>query len=609
MNLRTRVILGQLPLIAALVVVCVLALLTVRWQGGSAEIILTNNYRSVLAAQRMKETLERMDSASLFLLAGERARGEAQIRAQRLRFEEELQVEEGNVTESGEQEAVQFLRAAWQRYQSALDTHLALTEPEPLHAHYFQFLEPLFLKVKRGADAVLAINQDAMLRKSDQVKRLTREVSAWMTLTAAGALLLGLAGSVALIGRILRPVTVLTHTAHRLGAGDLDARATVHGPGELVVLGRELNALAERIQHYQRSSLGQLLQAQLAAQAAIDSIPDPVLLFGIEGQMLNVNRAAEERLGVHIQAEAADPLGQLSPSIRQALQQARMHVLEGRGSYSPSGFEEAVAASSLSGELWLLPRAEPVYGEKEGIIGATVILQDVTRLRRFNELKNDLVAAVAHEFRTPLTSLHMAIHLLAEALAGPLTEAQQELLLAAREDCERLQRIVNDLLDLARIQSGRVQMTLVPTEPAELVHGAVEAARDTASAQGIGLSAEVLTLDQRVLAEPQRVALVFSNLISNALRHTPPQGTVVVRARSQSEGVRFEVSDSGEGIAPEHQRQLFERFFQVPGARHGSAGLGLSICQEIVRAHGGQLGVESALGEGSTFWFVLPEGG
>src|SRR6185369_11217788 len=153
------------------------------------------------------------------------------------------------------------------------------------------------------------------------------------------------------------------------------------------------------------------------------------------------------------------------------------------------GFEEAVKVPSSEGDRYFLPRATPVYEEQGGIAGATVILQDVTRLRRFDELRNDMVATVAHEFRTPLTSLRMAIHLCLEEAVGPLTPKQAELLWAGREDCERLQGIVDDLLDLSRIQSGRIELQLKPVAPGELLEGALHAHRAAAQAKGVTFEA------------------------------------------------------------------------------------------------------------------------
>jgi signal transduction histidine kinase len=236
----------------------------------------------------------------------------------------------------------------------------------------------------------------------------------------------------------------------------------------------------------------------------------------------------------------------------------------------------------------------------------TTLFQDVTRLRRFDELKNDLVATVAHEFRTPLTSLRMAIHLLAEETVGPLVPKQADLLQAAREDCERLQGFVEDLLDLSRIQAGRIELHRRSVSSGSVLAAAVDTMQPHAREAGITLAVGPLTIDRPVLADPERLALVLNNLVSNALRHTKAGGRVELRAAPDDGAVRFEVSDSGEGIAAEHLPKLFERFSRVPGSTPGGTGLGLYICKEIVEAHGGRIGVESDIGHGSIFWFTVP---
>jgi signal transduction histidine kinase len=265
-----------------------------------------------------------------------------------------------------------------------------------------------------------------------------------------------------------------------------------------------------------------------------------------------------------------------------------------------------VALPTREGPRYLLPRANPVAGEEGGIIGLTIVFQDVTRLRRFDELKTDMVATVAHEFRTPLTSLRMAIHLCADGVVGPLTDKQADLLFAARDDCARLQSIVDDLLDLSRIQAGHIELHRRNVSAMALIQQTLDEHRELARQAQVELEVGAPSIDRPVTADPDRVDLVLSNLVSNAIRHTPPHGRVDVRAAPDKDGVRFEVRDSGPGIAAEHIPRLFERFYRTPEAPPGGAGLGLYICKEIVTAHGGRIGVESDPGHGAVFWFTLP---
>ncbi|HEX2570470.1 MAG TPA: ATP-binding protein [Polyangia bacterium] len=604
MNLRTKLLLAQVPLIAGLIALGVTGRAATTTLGRSSELILKDNYRSVLAAERMKEAIERIDSASLFLVAGRAARAQAQLDDNCRRFEAELAVQEGNITEPGEIESTRRLRERWTAYRGALDRFQSRPAGERADA-YFTGLEPLFLGVKGAADEVLSINQDAMVAKSERARRTAHRLDLVMLTATLLVALLGVAASSVVTTRLLRPLGVLGQAVRRLGEGDPEARAVLAGRDEIALLAREFNTMADRLDQYRRSSLGELLQTQQEAQSAIDSLPDPVVILGVgPGDVRNVNQAAESLLRLRVGANggaAADP------AIRDMLERVRDHVARGRGPWAPRSLDEAVRVVLPDGERRLLPRATPLYGEAGEVAGVTVMLEDVTRLHRLDELKNDLVATVAHEFRTPLTSLRMAIHLCVEQVVGPLTAKQEELLHAAREDCERLQAIIDDLLDLSRIQAGRMVLDRRAVEVAALVEAVLEAQRGAAAERNLTLAAEGLAERDAGLvdADAERAQLVLGNLLGNALRYTPAGGRVVVRVEPGEKSVRFLVSDTGPGIAREYHEAIFEKFFRLPG-QQGGAGLGLYIVKELVQAHGGQVGVESDAGQGSLFWFTLP---
>ena len=604
MTLRSRLLLAQSPLALALAVVAVFSVLTTHRLGRAGERVLSDNYRSVLAAQRMKESIERLDSAALFVVIGERDRGLGLAREHRPAFERELQVEERNITEPGEAQAARRLRDSWMRYQADYEAFLAASTEE-LRERYLRVVQPGFLAVKAAADEILSLNQDAMVLKSTRVRRDSDFVETAVVVGVLGALVLGLLASAALTARVLRPVAVLGQAVRRLGQGDYAVRARVPegGGSEIAQLAADFNAMAESLQRYRDSSLGELLEAQLAAQATIDSLPDPVLVFDAAGKVVNANRAAEQLLNVR---SADGSLSAAPPAVRERVQRIRDDVLAGAPSFQPRGFEDALVVEASDGNRALLPRANPVSSDEGQLLGVTVLLQDITRIRRFDELKDDLVATVAHEFRTPLTSLRMAIHLLAEQTVGPLGDRQLDLVLAAREECERLQSIVDDLLDLARIRSGRLE--LHPRElSTELVLGQAQRAARDAREPGAPIEVEIGPGAERLVADPDRIDLALTNLLTNALRHGPQGRPVQLRAERIDGGVRLEVQDEGPGIAPEYQPRLFEKFYRVPGSAPGGAGLGLSIVRDVVEAHGGKVGVRSQPGQGTVFWMELPD--
>jgi two-component system, NtrC family, sensor histidine kinase KinB len=603
-TVRARLMLAGVPLALALALIGALAASEAGRLGRTSQALLSDNYRSVLAAQRMKEALERLEDAARATASGHPELGLPHPQEDRRLFEAALRTEEGNITEPGEAELAKSLRTRWEEYQKALDDCLGKPSRVEVGDCYLHQLEPKFRVVKGDADRNLEVNQDAMVSKSEKNREDAEGFAKLMLAATVGALAAGLASSWFLATRTLRPLTALGQAVEQFGRGDFAVRAHARGGAEIAQLAATFNAMADRIDEYRKSSLGEMLQAQLAAQATLNSLPDPVFVFSPDGSILSANVAAE---GLFAPEDRAAPsLLLLEPRLREALDAVRAPVLQGKGSFVPKSFDESFSVQRPEGERVFLPRAEPVYEEGGGIVAATVVLQDVTRLRRFEELRNDVVSTVAHQFRTPLTSLRMAIHLCLDGIAGPLTAKQQDLLYAGREECERLQGIVDELLDLARLQSGSIPLDLEDVAAEALLEEAAKPHRADAEAKNVILEVEPVLGEARVRADPQRLRLVFQNLLENALHYTPEGGRVSLRASEDAANVRFEIADSGPGIPEDQQGLIFEKFYRGPAGPGGGAGLGLSIARDVVRAHGGEIGVDSAPGRGSTFWFTLP---
>src|SRR5262245_5226625 len=230
---------------------------------------------------------------------------------------------------------------------------------------------------------------------------------------------------------------------------------------------------------------------------------------------------------------------------------------------------------------------------------------DSSLLRRVDESQNDLAATVAHELRTPLTSLGMMLQLCLEQVLGPLTDKQEQALHAAREDCTRLQTIVDGLLDLSRIEGGCIKRYQQPMSIAALVQAALKKHEKLVAKQEIQRAPAPSLSDGEVLVDAEGIMSVFSNLITNSLRHTPSGGQVTIGARPLDGWMRCEVADTGKGIPQQYHLCIFDKYFRVPGAPRGGAGLGLAIAQKVVQGHGGEIGVESAEGHGCSFWFTV----
>jgi signal transduction histidine kinase len=428
-------------------------------------------------------------------------------------------------------------------------------------------------------------------------------------LLALGALLAALAGTFSAIvftGRIVLPLAVLTQTARRIKEGDLAVRARVEGGDEMAVLAREFNAMTDSLERYRASSLEELLLSQQASQAAIHSFPDPVISLDLEGKILSMNQAAESLLGAAIPGSLLDYLRISAPNLAAAVHQARDHVAAGKGPYLPEFIGEAVKITLRGPERYYLAQAAPIFDQSGSLASITLVLRDVTLLSKLDDMSRNLMGTLAHEFRTPLASLGMAVHILLEQLGGSLTEKQLDLLYAAREDCERLQSLVDDTLNIVRIQAGKIELQRVEVRVFPLVENVLEQHRLLAEERGITLSKVLSPLCEEISADPDHLELVFANLITNAIRRTHGGGIIEIRALAGEGTLRFEVADTGEGIPREYQDKIFDQDFRSPGGDWGGVGLGLAIVKSIIAAHGGEIGVESSPGQGSTFWFTLP---
>ncbi len=606
MTLRMKLFMAQLPLVIALFFLGTLSMVTTSRIGDSSQIILKDNYRSVLAVQKMKESLERMDSASLFVIEGLHKEAEKIFSDHRLQFDAELAIQSGNITEKGEGEATKLLIDSWRRYREKQDEFLSLHNHAKEKTFYFKELYPLFQSIKTAADSILAMNQDAMVHKSALVHKEAKNmnvvlVTASMLFIAAGVIV-----SALLTAWIIRPIAILSQTAQRIGEGDLAVRANVKGSDEIASLATDFNKMAESLARYRKSSLGELILAQQSSQATIDSFEDPLFVFGAEGGFLMANAAAGVIFSTNFSSSQKSFLDSIPPVIVEAIERIKKHIFSGKGRYSPKGFDESFKATTMKGELVFLARGAPVHEMEGAITGAVIVLQDITKLTRLSELGHDLVATVAHELRTPLTSLRMAIHICLERAIGDLNEKQLDLLHAAREDCERLQTMVDELLDISKISAGKITLELKPIGSEDLLKLVKDQFDNLGKEQGIQLNFYDLARGEMVRVDPERVQAVLNNLVTNAIRHTPVGGTIDVRSIPEADTVRFEVTDTGAGIPEEDLPHIFERFFRGSGSPSGGVGLGLSIVKDIVTAHGGEVGVKSVEGAGSTFWFTLP---
>ena len=601
MTLRTRLLAGYLEFVLALGILGAWSARTLLDMSRVSGRIISENYDSVVAAQEMKESLERQDSAALFDLLGHRDRARRKMAEHRVGFDAALAKAAANITEVGEAEVVDGLRRDRDDYYRRFDAFLDGTGDRT--ASYFQSLEPTFNAVRSESDELLRLNQEAMRRKADAASGIARR---WFAITLALALALMAVGVVVQIGvsrSVLGPVRRLTDATTRLSGGDLDAHVPVASRDEIGLLAHGFNRMAERIRELRRSDLGTLLVAQQTTEAAIDSLYDPLLVADDDGRISRINAAAERLFGSRadvigrpIQEVVRDP--RIVQAVADVLASGRAVASESAAAVLPWSVDGARRAFRL--------RSTPMVDADDRLVGAVTLLEDVTHLSEVNRLKSEFIASASHELRTPLTSVQMGIHLLLEEATGPLNDRQRDIVAVCRDDTDRLDRLMRDLLDLSKIESGEAApvRSSVPASP--LVRNAAESLRLQVESGGIRLGIEAPSDLPAVSVDRGQIERVISNLVTNAVRVTPNGGSIVVAAVPRGDEIAISVSDTGIGIPREYLTRIFEPFAQVPGGSAGGAGLGLAISKRIVEAHGGQLRVRSEPRHGSTFTFTVP---
>lgn len=599
LGIRQKVILGFAGLLIIILVIGVQSILTLTGLGESIDVILRENYRSVIACQEMKEGLERIDSGLLFTLLGDRAQGEDLIVKNEAVFEKALQAELNNITVPGEGEAADRLRSLYAIYRTTLPQALAPDRALALrHDAYFSSLFPLFGQIKAAANEILQMNQKNMIDANDRARLSAAQARSGMYLLLALCTLVALA-FMHFTGRwILRPVKRLTVSADEIRRGNLDLVVASDSRDEIGLLAESFNAMAASLRELRRTDQARLLRVQRATQEAFDRLPDAVAVVDLEGRVEVSTESAKTVFGLRPGAPIFDLPYKLADYFKEALAEGRP---------APAKSLAPMIQRFVGGEeRFYRPEAVPIRDADRQPTGAIFVLHDVTQLRLQDELKRSVIRAVSHQIKTPMTSIRMAIHVLLEEKIGSLGEKQAEVLMAAREDSDRLEEILSTLLDIGRTESGMAGLDFQSFSPQSLVMDALGPFRREAEEKGIALGIDLHGNLPNVWTDRNRTSRVFANLLSNALRHTPAGGRIFLTAREEESAIRFVVSDSGEGIPAELLGRVFEPLVRIPGRdSSGGAGLGLSTAKEMVEAQGGTISVEGREGKGITFSFTL----
>jgi NtrC-family two-component system sensor histidine kinase KinB len=618
-RLRTRFILAGCLVVATTVGSGLWSAATFARLSTAADDALRNSRQLIDGAASLAGSLEREDDALLLALGPDRDRARRDLDAERRRGDELLAQLAALLEAEGGPGAdrARELREAMDRYRRAGSELVAAGVGPAAVARYHREVNPLLRQAVAACDRVheesVRSLQQAGVRARDEAARATWVVG----ILSVAAVVLATAVSAWLARSVVGPVRALTESVEAVRLGDFDRRVTPSSADELGRLADGFNRMAETLGEYRRSSLGELLAAKFTLEATLDALPDAVLVVAPDGALAALNPTARAVLAAK-GVPGASHLGELplSPEHRAAVEDA----LAGRpsGAVRPD-FSQALTAVLDGRPRRFLLKAVPIPEFEPRRFGAAVVLEDVTEFARLDELRGELIGMASHELKTPLTSLQLNLLLLEEGAAG-LAPEQCELLDAALHGCKDLGRTIDELLDVTRVEAGQLRLELSAVDLDAVLDQALRALRPRIDDAHVRVKVERDGERLVVRGDAGRLANVLTNLLTNAVKYSPPGGTVTVRLSSgqNDEGdgpatVQVAVTDQGPGVPAEFRERVFDKFFRVEHHRPDGArrvrgtGIGLYLCREIVKAHGGSIRCEPGDGgAGTRVAFTLP---
>lgn len=574
MKIKAKLNLGVGLLFALIILLALVSIRQVYVLAADSKNILTANYNSLEYARNMLQALERLDRNPQALGL----------------FERNLKAQEQNITESGETELTQNLRRFFKTLQA-----------NPNDSETLQL-------IRQSINDIMDVNLKAIQRKSAMAGVSAENGVFWLSIIGTVCFLIAFTLLFNLPANIADPIQELTQSIKQIAAGDYTQRVHFRSRSEFGELADSFNVMAEKLEEYNNSNLARLMTEKRRIETLINNMHDPVIGLDEENKVLFANEEALKISGLkptEIIGKSALEISVTNDLIRSLMQevvagktanniasQASMKIFaDGKESY----FEKEVLNIAITPTGEKTPRN----------IGHVILLRNVTAYKELDSAKTNFIATISHEFKTPISSIKMSLQLLENGQVGGMNEEQQQLLHSIREDADRLLNITGELLNMAQVETGNIQLAVLPTDAQAILERAIEANRNLADQKKIRFELQIPASLPLVLADSDKTTWVLINLISNAIRYSYENAVVCLGIQTTGDTFEFTVKDTGQGIPPQYVHKVFDRYFRVPGSTAEGTGLGLAISKEFIEAQGGRLAVESEFGAGSTFRVTL----
>ncbi|KPU43779.1 alginate biosynthesis sensor protein KinB [Oxobacter pfennigii] len=575
--------------------------------GRSINSLMEANYKSIIAARNMVETLDEGHMTVYSYIIDSSSKTLERFENSYENFTASYLKAATNITEAGESEIVKEIDLSLKEYYNSVrqlqDFRMGHSIPETME-FYNGSVGQHFIETKNYCKQLLEINEEAMFAgKSKASENADRSI--WVSaMISIIMVILGLALLFYLLSRIFIPIQQLTDSVKLIKEGSLPHKIKINGDDEIGKLASEFNNMTDRLRHFEELNFEKLVSEKNKSLAIVNSISDPIIVTDNDYKIILINPECESVFSISQNDAAGRHL--LEVINNKAIFNSVYETLKGVPKNNRS-HQDVILLEIRGKVIYYDITVAPILGKDNKINGAVAILQDITHLKEVERLKSDFVSTVSHEFRTPLTSISMGAGMLLDGTAGKISENQREIISVIQEEEQRLAKLVSDLLDLSRIESGKMTVNIKPSSIEDIIKPTIKSLSEQAGSKNIYLEYYIDEKLPMAKADPDKIKVVLTNLIGNAIKFTPQGGKIEVFTHCMNNRMYISVKDNGTGIPREFHDRIFQEFFQGrQGAESGAGtGLGLAIARKIVEIHGGDIWVDSEAGKGSTFTFTL----
>lgn len=578
MNIKTKLRLGFGFLFIIVIAFGGISLYHINEISMRSKIVLKDNYKSLVYVNQMRTIIDNQNSEL--------------NDAYKQQFEQILKLEENNVTESGEGNAVIALRKSFQKLDVVEgDHHKTIAE------------------MKTQLRKIEELNMSAIVRKNDSAQKATERASLYLGITAFITFIILFSFIVNFPGFIANPLRELLIGIQEISKKNYKQQLHFKSNDEFNELAMAFNKMASELKKWDNSNIAKVKSEKQRIETIIEQMQDAIIGLNEKQEVLFLNRVAGQLLNLNPNQIVGANAIELSGN-----NELLKRVLSSDLGDEPLKIyaDEKESYFQLENREILIPNLEDADEStlKRAVksAGMVYILKNITKFKELDEAKTNFIATVSHELKTPISSIKMSLKLLADNRVGKMNDEQNQLINHITEDSDRLLKLTTELLDLAQVETGNLQLNLIKTNPIEIVNFALDAVRFQAEQQQIQLELLCKTNLPFINADVQKTAWVLVNFLSNALRYSGAKSKIIIDVNEVNNLVIFSVKDFGKGIDEQYQKRLFDRYYQVPtdGQNKSGSGLGLAISKDFIEAQNGKIWLESSLGEGSRFSFSLP---